>query len=233
MLLDNLTEINSRITAAASRVNKSPDAIKLVAVSKHVPAERIIEAFDLGQIVFGENYVQEALEKIPFIQEQSKGKARFHFIGKLQSNKAQKAVELFDVIETVDSIKLGLALEKHCETLDKPLEALVQVNVGAEEQKSGIQPEKCEKLLSGLADCKFLSIVGLMTMPPYMSDPEEVRPYFKQLHELAQRLQAKNLLGQKKPIELSMGMSGDFEVAIEEGATIVRIGTALFGMRSR
>lgn len=233
MLLDNLTEINSRITAAASRVNRSPDAVKLVAVSKHVPAETIREAFDLGQIVFGENYIQEALGKIPFIRAQSQGKARFHFIGKLQSNKAKKAVELFDVIETVDSIKLGLALERHCETLHKPLEALVQVNVGAEKQKSGIQPEECDRLLTGLADCKFLSIVGLMTMPPYMSDPEDVRPYFKQLRELAQRLQAKNLLGQKKPIELSMGMSGDFEVAIEEGATMVRIGTALFGMRSR
>ena len=233
MLLDNLTEINNRIKAAASRVNRSPEDIQLVAVSKHVPADSIMEAFDLGQIVFGENYVQEALGKIPFIREQSKGKARFHFIGKIQSNKAKKAAELFDVIETIDSIKLGLALEKHCETLNKSLEALVQVNMGAEVQKAGIQPENCENIISALADCKFLSVVGLMAMPPFMSDPEEVRPYFKQLRQLAEELQVKNLLGRKKPAELSMGMSGDFEVAVEEGATIVRIGTALFGSRSR
>lgn len=231
MLFDNLNEIKNRIKKAASRVNRSPDHVKLVAVSKRVPAARIIEAFGLGQPVFGENYIQEALDKIPLVREQSKGQARFHFIGKLQSNKAKKGAELFDVIETVDSIKLGLALEKHCKNLNKPLEALIQVNIGRETRKSGVEPENCEQIIRGLAECAFLRIVGLMTMPPYMADPEKVRPYFRKLRNLAAELEAKSLLGLKKPVELSMGMSHDFEVAIEEGATLVRIGTALFGKR--
>ncbi|MGB6290661.1 MAG: YggS family pyridoxal phosphate-dependent enzyme, partial [Desulfobulbales bacterium] len=150
MILDNLTEIKDRIAAAANRVNRSPADIKLVAVSKQVPSERIIEALDLGQYVFGENYVQEALEKIPYIKNRSKRKAVFHFIGTLQTNKAKKAVELFDVIETVDSIKLGLTLEKHCAALNKPIDAFVQVNIGAEKRKTGIQPADCEKIIQGL-----------------------------------------------------------------------------------
>ena len=232
MIVDNLTEIKDRIAAAASRVNRSPADIKLVAVSKQVPAERIIKALDLGQYIFGENYVQEALEKIPYIKNRSKRKAVFHFIGTLQTNKAKKAVELFDVIETVDSIKLGLTLEKHCAVLNKPLDAFVQVNIGAEKQKTGIQPADCEKIIQGLQQCQFLNIVGLMTMPPYFADPEDARPYFKQLRQLSKNMVAKGLLGQQKPVELSMGMSHDFEVAIEEGATLVRIGTAIFGKRS-
>jgi len=232
MILDNLTEIKDRIAATANRVNRSPADIKLVAVSKQVPSERIIEALDLGQYVFGENYVQEALEKIPYIKNRSKRKAVFHFIGTLQTNKAKKAVELFDVIETVDSIKLGLTLEKHCAALNKPIDAFVQVNIGAEKRKTGIQPADCEKIIQGLQHCQFLNIVGLMTMPPYFADPEGARPYFKQLHQLSEDMVVKGLLGQQKPVELSMGMSQDFEVAIEEGATLVRIGTAIFGSRS-
>jgi len=232
MIVDNLTEIKDRIAAAASRVNRSPTDIKLVAVSKQVPSERIIEALNLGQYVFGENYVQEALEKIPYIKNRSNRKAVFHFIGTLQTNKAKKAVELFDVIETVDSIKLGHTLEKHCAALNKPLDAFVQVNIGAEKQKTGISPADCEKTIQVLQQCQFLNIVGLMTMPPYFADPENVRPHFKQLRQLSENMVAKGLLGQQKPVELSMGMSQDFEVAIEEGATLVRIGTAIFGKRS-
>jgi pyridoxal phosphate enzyme (YggS family) len=233
MFRDNLKDIKDRIAAAASRVNRSPAEIKLVAVSKQVAADRILEALNFGQNMFGENYVQEALEKIPLVKKRSKQKPIFHFIGKLQSNKAKKAAELFDVIETVDSIKLGLALEKHCAALNKHIDALVQVNIGGENRKSGIKPEGCEEIVQGLRNCKFLNIVGLMTMPPYFTDPEEARPHFIQLRHLAEELQAKNLLGQTGPVELSMGMSGDFEVAIEEGATLVRIGTALFGRRFR
>jgi len=232
MLLDNLTEIKDRIAAAASRANRSPDSIKLVAVSKRVPVTRIIEALNHGQYIFGENYVQEALQKIPFISKQTKQKAEFHFIGKLQSNKAKKAAELFDVIETIDSIKLGLSLEKHCSATNKKMAAFVQVNVGAEKQKLGIQPEECEKIIQGLYHCQFLNIVGLMTMPPYFPDPASARPYFIKLRQLAENMKIKGLLGQHGPVELSMGMSGDFEVAIEEGATVVRIGTAIFGNRS-
>jgi hypothetical protein len=191
----------------------------------------VISAEDIQKS--GAKTVQEALEKIPIVKKRSKQKPVFHFIGKLQRNKAKKAAELFDVIETVDSIKLGLALEKHCAALNKHIDALVQVNIGGENQKSGIEPERCEEIIQGLRNCKFLNIVGLMTMPPYVTDPEEVRPHFIQLRHLATELQAKNLLGQTGPVELSMGMSGDFEVAIEEGATLVRIGTALFGRRFR
>jgi pyridoxal phosphate enzyme (YggS family) len=232
MLEKNLSEIRRRIAAAASRVNRSPADIKLVAVSKRIPPERILKAIDRGHSVFGENYVQEAIEKIPNIKNLASQKVIFHFIGKLQTNKAKKAAELFDVIETVDTIKLGLTLEKHCAALHKPLEAYVQVNIAAEKQKSGVHPDACEKLLRGLAQCQFLRIMGLMTMPPSFPEPEAVRPFFRQLRQLSEKLTLKGLLGQFGAVELSMGMSGDFEVAIEEGATVVRIGTALFGART-
>jgi pyridoxal phosphate enzyme (YggS family) len=231
MLLDNLTEIKERIARAALRANRSPEDIKLVAVSKRVPSENILKAVEIGQTVFGENYVQEALEKIPYIKSSVRRDVAFHFIGKLQSNKAKKAAELFDVIETVDSVKLGQILEKHCATLDKSLEVFIQVNIGAEKQKSGIRPQDCEMLLRELTQCRFLRISGLMTMPPYSVDPENVRPFFKHLRQLSEELSAKGLLGQHGPVELSMGISNDFEVAIEEGSTVVRIGTALFGAR--
>ncbi|MEJ2332488.1 MAG: YggS family pyridoxal phosphate enzyme [Desulfobulbaceae bacterium] len=204
MILENLTNIKHRIARAASRVNRSPANIKLVAVSKRIPPERILAAIDIGHSVFGENYVQEAVEKIPYIQNLASRKVVFHFIGNLQSSAA----------------------------LNKTLEAYVQVNIGAEKQKSGVRPEDCEKLLHGLIQCQFLRITGLMTMPPYCPDPENTRPFFKHLRQLSEALTAKGLLGQHGPVELSMGMSGDFEVAIEEGATVVRIGTALFGART-
>jgi len=233
MLLENFTEIKHRIATAASRVDRSAADIKLVAVSKNIPPEKIIAAVKLGHFVFGENYVQEALEKIPSIKNLAQHETLFHFIGKLQSNKAKKAAELFDVIETVDSIKLGLTLEKHCAALNKSLEAYVQVNIGSDIQKSGVKPEDCEKLLRGLSPCRFLRVTGLMTMPPYFPDPEDARPLFKHLRQLSEEFEAKGLLGRHGPVELSMGMSGDFEVAIEEGATVIRIGTALFGARPR
>ncbi len=234
MLLENLTEIKHRIATAASRADRSHTDIKLVAVSKRIPPDRIIKAIELGHFVFGENYVQEAIDKIPYIQTRRTGhKISFHFIGKLQSNKAKKAAELFNVIETIDSSKLAMTLEKHCAILNKPLAVYIQVNIAREKQKSGVMAENCEKLLRGLTQCQFLRIMGLMTMPPYSPDPEDVRPFFKQLRQLSEKLTAKGLLGRHGPVELSMGMSGDFEVAIEEGATVVRIGTAIFGARTR
>lgn len=232
MLRDNLTAIRQRIESAASQAGRSAAGIKLVAVSKRVPPARILQALDMGQIHFGENYVQEAIEKIPRIKALARQEVFFHFIGKLQSNKAKKAVQLFDVIETVDNIKLGLALEKHSAALNKTLEAYVQVNIGAEEQKSGVRPDECAELLHGLAHCRFLRLTGLMAITPYAADPEEVRPFFKQLRLLSEELAAAGLLGRFRPVELSMGMSGDFEVAIAEGATVVRIGTAIFGPRA-
>ncbi len=232
MLEKNLTEIKQRIAAAASRVKRSPADIKLVAVSKRIQPERIYEAITLGHFDFGENYIQEALEKIPHLKTlQAEHKITFHFIGKLQSNKAKKAADLFDVIETVDSVKLARTLEKHCAALNKEQEVFVQVNIAREMQKSGVFPEECEKLLGELSQLQYLRIMGLMTMPPYFHDPENTRPFFRQLRQLAEELTSKGLLGRHGPVELSMGMSGDFEVAIEEGATVIRIGTAIFGAR--
>jgi pyridoxal phosphate enzyme (YggS family) len=233
MLEKNLANIKHRIKKIATRVNRSSDDIKLVAVSKRISSEKVIKAIDLGQLVFGENYVQEANDKIPLIKATARQDILFHFIGKLQSNKAKKAAELFDVIETIDSIKLGLTLDKQCANLNKSLTAYIQVNIAREKQKSGVQPEECEKILYDLAKCNFLRITGLMTMPPFFADPEEVRPFFKQLRQLSEELTAKGLLGHHGPVELSMGMSGDFEVAIEEGATVVRVGTAIFGTRDQ
>ncbi len=232
MLPDNLAEIKRRIAAAAMRVNRSPDTIKLVAVSKRIPPEKIIAAMACGHTIFGENYIQEALEKVPSLKTlQSENNIIFHFIGKLQSNKAKKAAELFDVIETIDSSKLAHTLEKHCAALSKTLTVYIQVNIAGEKQKSGVLPEDCEDLLRNISHCQHLRIAGLMTMPPYFPDPEDARPFFKKLRQLSETLTEKDLLGAHGPVELSMGMSGDFEVAIEEGATVVRIGTAIFGPR--
>ncbi len=234
MLQDNLTTISNRINEAALRVNRSPADIKLVAVSKRVPSEKVLGAIECGQYMFGENYVQEAQEKIPLIRKEiEENGISFHFIGKLQSNKAKKAAELFDVIETIDNIKLAATLEKHLASSNKPLTAYLQVNIGKEKQKSGVMPEDCEQILQDLTQFQHLKIVGLMTMPPYFSDPEDVRPFFRQMKKLSEKLVEKKLLGIQAPVELSMGMSGDFEVAIEEGATVVRIGTAIFGARDR
>jgi pyridoxal phosphate enzyme (YggS family) len=234
MLHENLTEILTRIAAAAKRGNRSASGIRLVAVSKRVSLESILEAIGLGQHVFGENYVQEALEKIPTIRKaRPNDTVFFHFIGNLQTNKAKKAAELFDAVETIDSTKLADALEKHLKPLHKTLAGYIQVNIGREKQKSGILPEDCEKFLAEIPQYRHLKIIGLMTIPPYCADPEVVRPYFRQLRKLSEKLVSKGLLGQHGPVELSMGMSGDFEVAIEEGATVIRIGTALFGSRLR
>lgn len=232
MLQENLAKIMGRIAAAAERVNRSPAEIRLVAVSKRVPLERVLEAIGMGQYIFGENYIQESLQKIPAIRKAKPRDALlFHFIGSLQSNKAQKAAELFDVIETIDSIKLANSLEKHLQQLQKKISAYVQVNIGREKQKSGILPENCEKFLAELPQYEYLKIVGLMTIPPYFPDPAKVRPFFRQLRDLSEKLVSRGLLGQYGKVELSMGMSEDFEVAIEEGATVLRIGTALFGSR--
>jgi pyridoxal phosphate enzyme (YggS family) len=232
MLRNNLQNIRQRIIEAAGRANRSPEEIKLVAVSKRFSKEKISEAIGCGQFVFGENYIQESIEKIPFLgNKYSDCSLSWHFIGKLQSNKARKAAELFDVIETIDSIKLARTLEKHLAVLDKTLTGYIQINIGREEQKSGILPEKCESLLQQLAELKHLQIKGLMAMPPYFTDPEKSRLFFKEMRDLAENLISSKLIGLNGPVELSMGMSGDFEVAIEEGATVVRLGTALFGSR--
>jgi PLP dependent protein len=201
--------------------------VRLVAVSKKVAAAGVREAADAGQLLFGENYLQEAQAKIVEI---GPGPG-WHFIGHLQTNKARQAAELFAMIETVDRLKLARALDNHLANLGRRLPVLVQVNVGREPQKAGVFAEKTGEMLREMRGLEHLDVKGLMTMPPFFDQPEAVRPFFRDLRLLAAELTAEGLLGRYGPVELSMGMSGDFEVAIEEGATLVRVGTALFGGR--
>nr|WP_321467135.1 YggS family pyridoxal phosphate-dependent enzyme [uncultured Desulfobulbus sp.] len=228
MISDNLTQIQSNIAEAARKAGRGPKSIKLVAVSKFVAVERIQEAINCGQTLFGENYLQEAADKITVLGES----ARWHFIGHLQSNKAKQAASLFDMVETVDRLKIAKALDAQAQQLGKTLSVLVQVNIGREPQKSGILPEDAHTLLRAIAQETNLRVCGLMTMPPFFDQPERSRPYFREMRQLAEQLAEQQLFTDTTKIELSMGMSGDYEVAIEEGATIVRVGTALFGSRN-
>ena len=227
MICDNLDTVQTRIHEAAENCGRDPREIKLVAVSKRMPAEAIAEAYDCGQIIFGENYLQDARDKI----FQLELPLQWHFIGHLQSNKARMATELFQVIETVDRFKIARALDRYAGELDKTLEILIQVNVGREPQKSGVLPEKTRELLQDIGSLLNLKVRGLMTMPPYGRTPEASRPWFRKLKQLAVELASRGLFEDNDAVELSMGMSGDFTVAIEEGATLVRVGTAIFGPR--
>ena len=220
----NLEAVQALIAAAAQRGGRDPGAVKLVAVSKTVEVGRIKEALAAGQNIFGENYLQEAKAKIAALGEGP----NWHFIGHLQTNKAKAAVELFHLIHSVDRLHLAQALEKAAARLGKVQEILLQVNLAGEASKSGAAPEAVDELYREIAGLDHLRVVGLMTMPPWFDDPEVVRPYFKALRELRDRLRQMDL----GPLpELSMGMSGDFEAAVEEGATLVRVGTAIFGKR--
>ncbi|MFA7382186.1 MAG: YggS family pyridoxal phosphate-dependent enzyme [Desulfurivibrionaceae bacterium] len=227
-IADNLALIRERMAAAARRAGRAPEQVRLVAVSKRVPVARIAEAVAAGQNLFGENYLQEAKEKIALLPPE----LTWHFIGHLQSNKAGEAADLFAMLETVDSLKLARLLDRQGEAAGRALPVLIQVNVGCEPQKAGVAPEAAEMLLREMAQCQHLQVRGLMTMPPFFDQPEAARPFFRQLRLLSESFIAKRLLGLHGPVELSMGMSGDFEVAIEEGATLVRVGTALFGERN-
>jgi hypothetical protein len=226
---ENIEIIRARIRAAAERAGRDPNSVRLVAVSKRQPLEAIREALAAGQVVFGENYLQEAEAKIAALGQ---GVA-WHCIGHLQSNKARIAAEIFDCIETLDRLKLAKGLENRLAELGKTMPVLVQVNVGGEMQKAGISPEEAGQLCCELQQFPHLILQGLMTMPPFVDDPEESRGCFRRLRLLGEELAAQGLLGRQGVVELSMGMSGDFEVAIEEGATLVRVGTALFGERSQ
>lgn len=213
---------------AASKAGRKPEEITLIAVSKRHPSTMIQEAMVAGQYDFGENYLQEAEQKIKAITSPA---PRWHFIGQLQSNKAKIAVKDFALIHTVDRLKLAKIIQKAAAKLDKQQEILIQVNVGRELQKGGVLPENCEELLTTLQPLPNLTIRGLMTMPPVTSTPEQARPYFSILRELGEKYHHQGLLDNSAPLILSMGMSGDFEVAIAEGATMVRVGTAIFGRR--
>lgn len=224
---ENIEAIRVRIRAAAERAGRDPQSVRLVAVSKRQSLAAIREAMACGQVVFGENYLQEAEEKVAALGQG----VVWHCIGHLQSNKARIAAEIFACIETLDRLKLAKALETRLAELGKTMPVLVQVNVGGEAQKAGVAPKQAGQLCRELQQFPHLKLQGLMTMPPFVENPEESRPCFRQLRLLGEELAAQGLIGQHGPVQLSMGMSGDFEVAIEEGATLVRVGTALFGER--
>ena len=223
---DNLAEVRGRIAGACARAGRDPAAVTLVGVTKTVPVPAIRAALDAGLAVLGENRVQEALPKLDELPG-----ARWHFIGELQRNKARRVAERFELIHSIDSLRLGEALVRIGEELGRPVKALVELNVGGEASKAGIEPEELEPLLRGLAGRPGLAIRGLMAVPPPVDDPEQARPYFRRLAELARAADALGLPGVAMD-ELSMGMTHDFEVAIEEGATFVRVGTGIFGARA-
>ena len=225
-LQENLTRIRSRIDQACERSGRQPDSVRLMAVSKNQSPERVAEAASAGLTLFGENRIQEAKVKIPLCP----GQLEWHFIGHLQSNKSRDAVSLFHVVQGVDSLALAEELQKQTLKQARSLPILLEVNVAGESSKFGWNPDRLLAELLQLNALNRLEVHGLMTIAPYAVDPEQVRPIFRRLRELRDR--CTDLLGAPLPV-LSMGMSGDLEVAIEEGATLVRVGTALFGERPR
>ena len=221
----NFNSIRRGIEQACARAGRDPASVQLVAVSKGHPPDTIEAAAQLGQLVFGESRIQEAKAKIPLCP----GRLQWHLIGHLQSNKCRDAVQFFTMIESVDTLKLAEELDKWADKLTKRVPILLEVNVAGEASKFGLKPDDVVNQLQQINAFRRLEIHGLMTIAPWTPEPEKVRPIFRQLREL--KGQCEDVLG--APIQhLSMGMSGDFEIAIEEGATIVRIGTALFGPRS-
>jgi len=231
-IASNLYAIHESISAAALRSGRNPHDIGLMAVTKTFPPETILEAYAAGQRLFGENRVQEFAGKVGSLSGMRD--AEFHMIGHLQSNKAATAAAVFQAGDSVDSVKLAERLNADAENLGKALDVLVEINVGGEAAKSGIASDssELEKILTGAPAWKNLRIRGLMTVPPFTEDPEGARPYFRQLRELRDRLAARNFPSVSLDV-LSMGMSHDFEVAIEEGSTCVRLGTAIFGTRTK
>ncbi len=238
---ENLERVVQRVRLAALRVGRKPEEVSLVAVTKTVGFAAIQEALACGVRIFGENRVQEA---IPKIQKLGQNGVTWHFVGHLQTNKAKQVVGLFDLIHSVDTLRLAKALDiwmnnynslsirtgPHIETMSRQ-KILIQVNISGESTKSGVLPEGLNLMVKEISRCKALDIVGLMTIPPPSDDPECSRPFFKTLRELAASMEKEGIDGVSMK-ELSMGMSADFEVAIEEGATLVRVGTAIFGQRS-
>lgn len=227
MIEQNLLQIQERIRQAAVRGHRIPADVRLVAVSKTVPADGVKKAIDAGVTLFGENYIQEARDKI---DELAACPISWHFIGHLQSNKAKYAVRLFELIHSVDSLKLAKAIDKEARKCDKVQPVLIQVNIAREDSKSGVTEEAAPELVREVGRLANLSVRGLMTMPPFFNAPDKVRPFFKALRQLRDKIAALQMENVSMA-ELSMGMTGDFEAAVEEGATLVRIGTAIFGDR--
>ena len=227
-LSERFADVCNRIEAAARRSNRTPEQVALIAISKTHPVDMLRDGLKAGVTDFGENRVQEAEEKIV---ELGRTAARWHLVGHLQTNKAGRAVKLFDCIHSLDSVDLAERLDRLCVAEGRAeLEVLVQMDLGGEQTKTGIDPRALPELLAALKECQRLRLIGLMTLPPYFENPDCARPYFKTLRELRDELQTQGHFRERTG-ELSMGMSHDFEIAIEEGATMVRVGTAIFGER--
>ncbi len=231
-VVNNLAAVRERIAAAARRAGRGPEEIALMAVSKTFPPEVIREAYNAGQRLFGENRVQEFADKAGALRDLAG--VEWHMIGHLQSNKAAKAAELFSAVDSVDSLRLAEKLNATARKFNKRLPVLIEINVGGEAAKSGTAPDspELEQLLAAAPSLEALQIRGLMTIPPFTEDPQLSRRYFRSLRELRDQIAARRLPGISLDV-LSMGMSHDFEVAIEEGSTCVRVGTAIFGERAK
>jgi len=225
-IADNLASVRERIEAAARRAGREPHTVRLVAVCKTVGTERVREAVEAGAQILGENYIQEAQRKI----EALRVGIPWHFIGHLQKNKTKYAIRLFDLIHSVDSFALTEELNRAAQKQGKIQEVLLQADLSGEETKFGASEWEIIQMAEKISGLKNISVKGLMTLPPFSDDPEESRPYFQKLRSLRDQLARMKIPG-VSPEELSMGMSGDFEVAIEEGATLIRIGAAIFGPR--
>jgi pyridoxal phosphate enzyme (YggS family) len=223
---ERLEAVQARIRKACDRCGRNPDEVRLVAVSKTMGPEQIREAVDCGLTLFGENKVQEAFAKIP----QCPGRLTWHMIGHLQRNKVAVAVELFDMIHSIDSLRLLETVNRAASEAGKVMPVLLEINVSGESSKFGLQPEAVPELLTAVNRLPNVQLMGLMTMPPFTEEPEKARPHFRRLRELRDQWNSEHSL---MLAELSMGMTNDFEVAIEEGATMIRVGTALFGSRPK
>jgi pyridoxal phosphate enzyme (YggS family) len=228
----NISVVKDRITSAASRSGRNAGDIALMAVTKTQAAERIREAYDAGQRLFGENRVQEFAARAGALQDLLN--AEWHMIGHLQTNKVTRTAELFSAVDSVDSLKLAEKMDAAARQLGRKLDVLIEINVGGESAKSGVAPDSAtlEELLLAAPRLQALVFRGLMTVPPFTDDPEDARPYFRKLRELRDAIAARKLPAVAMS-QLSMGMSHDFEVAIEEGSTCVRVGTAIFGERRK
>ncbi|HJV65442.1 MAG TPA: YggS family pyridoxal phosphate-dependent enzyme [Geomonas sp.] len=225
-IAENVQAIGQRIAQAALKAGRNPEEVRLVAVTKTKPAADIAEAFACGQALFGENYVQELVAKAAELPKE----VCWHFIGHLQSNKVRQIAGLVEMIHSVDRISLAREIDRQWGEIGKSCDILVQVNISREATKSGTTSDELLGLTREIATLPHLRVKGLMTMPPFFDDPEAARPYFRALRELAAEIESAQIPGVEMK-ELSMGMSGDFEAAIAEGATLVRVGSALFGER--
>lgn len=225
---ERIATIRERIAAACARAGRDPKAVKILAATKGVDPARIEEAMAAGITLFGENRLQEALPKLE--QLGRRPGVEWHFLGHVQTNKARKVAALFDAVQSVDSRRVAEALEREARRANKKLKVLIEVNIGGEANKFGVAPAELPELARFVGQLEHLRLCGLMAIPPRTDSQEEARPFFKRMRELAREIEGLAIPGLEM-VELSMGMSGDFEAAVEEGATMVRLGTAIFGLR--